>query len=67
MPKQFDVVGVGLNATDSLLIVPQFPAYGGKAPFVREILSPGGQVASAMVTCSRLGLAAKYNRRRRGR
>ncbi len=60
MPKQFDVVGVGLNATDSLLIVPQFPAYGGKAPFVREILSPGGQVASAMVTCSRLGLAAKY-------
>ena len=60
MPKQFDVVGVGLNATDSLLIVPQFPAYGGKAPFVQEILSPGGQVASAMVTCSRLGLAAKY-------
>ena len=60
MPKRFDVVGVGLNATDSLLIVPQFPAYGGKAPFVKEILSPGGQVASAMVTCSRLGLAAKY-------
>ncbi len=60
MPKRFDVVGVGLNATDSLLIVPQFPAYGGKAPFVKEIVSPGGQVASAMVTCSRLGLAAKY-------
>jgi sulfofructose kinase len=60
MPKQFDVVGVGLNATDTLLVVPQFPAYGGKAPFVKEILSPGGQVASAMVTCSRLGLATKY-------
>lgn len=60
MPKRFDVVGVGLNATDSLLIVPQFPAYGGKAPFVKEIVSPGGQVASAMVTCSRLGLSAKY-------
>lgn len=60
MSKSFDVVGVGLNATDSLLIVPQFPAYGGKAPFVKEILSPGGQVASAMVTCSRLGLATKY-------
>ncbi len=60
MPKQFDVIGVGLNATDSLLVVPQFPAYGGKAPFVKEILSPGGQVASAMVTCSRLGLATKY-------
>src|ERR1051325_5289121 len=56
----FDVVGVGLNATDTLLIVPHFPAYAGKVPFVAEILSPGGQVASAMVACARLGLSAKY-------
>ncbi len=60
MSKPFDVVGVGLNATDTLLLVPQFPAYGGKAPFVDEILSPGGQVASAMVTCGKLGLRTKY-------
>ncbi len=60
MNKAFDVVGVGLNATDILLLVPHFPAYGGKAPFVREIRSPGGQVASAMVTCARLGLRTKY-------
>ena len=60
MNKSFDVVGVGLNATDTLLLVPQFPAYGGKAPFVREIRSPGGQVASAMVACARLGLRTKY-------
>jgi sugar/nucleoside kinase (ribokinase family) len=51
---------VGLNATDTMLLVPHFPAYGGKVPFTREIISPGGQVASAMVTCSRLGLRAKY-------
>jgi sulfofructose kinase len=57
---QFDVVGVGLNATDTLLLVPHFPAYAGKVPFQEEMLSPGGQVASAMVTCSRLGLRAKY-------
>ena len=56
----FDVVGVGLNATDTLLLVPHFPAYAGKVPFQEEMLSPGGQVASAMVTCSRLGLRAKY-------
>src|ERR1051325_7625493 len=56
----FDVVGVGLNATDTLLIVPRFPAYAGKVPFEREILSPGGQVASAMVACARLGLSVKY-------
>lgn len=60
MDKTFDVVGVGLNATDTLLVVRQFPAYGGKAPFVREIRSPGGQVASAMVACVKLGLKTKY-------
>ena len=56
----FDVVGVGLNATDTLILLPGFPSYGGKVPFHREILSPGGQVASAMVTCAQLGLRTKY-------
>lgn len=56
----FDVVGVGLNATDTLILLPHFPSYGGKVPFEREILSPGGQVASAMVTCAQLGLRTKY-------
>ncbi len=56
----FDVVGVGLNATDTLLLLPKFPAYAGKVPFEAEILSPGGQVASAMVACARLGLRVKY-------
>lgn len=60
MSKPFDVVGVGLNATDTMLLVPRFPAYGGKVPFHGEVLSPGGQVASAMVTCARLGLRARY-------
>ncbi|MBZ5608389.1 MAG: ribokinase [Acidobacteriia bacterium] len=56
----FDVVGVGLNATDTLILLPHFPSYGGKVAFEREILSPGGQVASALVTCARLGLRVKY-------
>lgn len=58
--SQFDVVGIGLNATDTLIIVPHFPSYAGKGPFTQEILSPGGQVASAMVTCAKLGLRTKY-------
>ena len=58
--SQFDIVGVGLNATDTLLIVPKFPAYAGKEPFTEEILSPGGQVASAMVACAKLGMRVKY-------
>jgi sugar/nucleoside kinase (ribokinase family) len=60
MAKAFDVVGVGLNATDTVLLAPFFPEYAGKAPFSEEILSPGGQVASAIVTCQRLGLRTKY-------
>ena len=57
---QFDVVGVGLNATDTLIVVPRFPAYAGKAPFQDEIVMPGGQVASALAACARLGLRSKY-------
>ncbi len=58
--KLFDVVGVGLNATDTLILLDRFPAYAGKVPFTREVLSPGGQVASAMVCCAKLGLRVKY-------
>ncbi len=49
-----------MNATDTLLLLPRFPPYGGKVPFDEAILSPGGQVASAVVACARLGLRAKY-------
>jgi sulfofructose kinase len=56
----FDVVGVGQNATDTLILLSHFPAYAGKVAFERELLSPGGQVASALVTCARLGLRVKY-------
>ena len=57
---RFDLAGVGLNATDTLLLVPHFPAYAGKVEFTDEIVSPGGQVASALAVCSRLGLRVKY-------
>ena len=60
IPKTFDVVGVGLNATDTLIILSHFPAYAGKVPFEQELMSPGGQVASAMVTCAKMGLRVKY-------
>jgi sulfofructose kinase len=56
----FDVVGLGLNATDTLILLPKFPAYAGKVAFSQEMLSPGGQVASAMVACAHLGLRVKY-------
>ena len=60
MPRKFDVVGVGLNATDTLILVSRMPRFGGKAPFYNEMTSTGGQVASAVVTCQKLGLRSKY-------
>ncbi|MGA8029980.1 MAG: PfkB family carbohydrate kinase [Bryobacteraceae bacterium] len=60
MSLSFDVLGVGLNATDTLLLVQEFPPHGGKVAFERELLSPGGQVATAVVACAKLGLRAKY-------
>ena len=58
--NRVDVLGIGLNATDTLILVPEFPPYAGKIAFDRELLSPGGQVATAIVTCSALGLRTKY-------
>lgn len=60
MNRLFDLVGVGLNATDTLLLLPEFPPYAGKIAFTEELLSPGGQVATAVVSCAKLGLKTKY-------
>ena len=55
-----DLLGIGLNATDTLLIVDEFPPYAGKVPLKLELMSPGGQVATAVVTCAKLGLRTQY-------
>ncbi len=60
-PCEFvDVVGVGLNATDTLIRLPHFPAFNSKVQVLSVQKEAGGQVASAMVACRRWGLAARY-------
>ena len=59
-PSKVDVVGLGLNATDTVLVVRDFPALGGKERVVSTLRQAGGQVATALVTCRRLGLATRY-------
>jgi sugar/nucleoside kinase (ribokinase family) len=54
------VVGLGLNATDTVMIVQSFPAVGGKERVVSSSMQAGGQVATAMVACRRWGLKARY-------
>jgi sulfofructose kinase len=55
-----DVVGVGLNSTDTVIRVPHFPAFNSKVEFRTSEVLPGGQVASAIVACSNWGLKTRY-------
>lgn len=55
-----DMVGVGLNATDTIIRLPHFPAFNSKVEFRVCEVHPGGQVASAVTACSRWGLKARY-------
>src|SRR5579862_6487123 len=55
-----DVVGVGVNATDTIIRLPHFPAPDSKNELLTADVKLGGQVASAMVACRRWGLSARY-------
>jgi sulfofructose kinase len=55
-----DVVGLGLNAMDTVCVVPRFPRPNTKTHLQQVRVEPGGQVATALVTCTRLGLKARY-------
>jgi len=56
----FDVIGLGLNAIDTICVVDSFPQPQTKTRIQRVYSEPGGQVATALVTCSRLGLRTRY-------
>jgi len=58
-PK-LDVVGVGLNATDTFIPVAHYPARGSKVEFRSAKVLPGGQVATAMIACQQWGLRTRY-------
>jgi sulfofructose kinase len=58
--QPIDVVGVGINATDTIIRLPHFPAADSKVELISAEIKPGGQVASAMVACQRWGLRTRY-------
>jgi sulfofructose kinase len=58
--NKVDVVGLGLNATDTVLMVREFPPLGGKERVVSLSRQAGGQIATALVACQRLGLRTRY-------
>jgi sugar/nucleoside kinase (ribokinase family) len=59
----FDVVGVGASSVDYVYRLPALPSFAGgdsKLRLVSRSVSCGGQVATAMTACARLGLRAAY-------
>jgi sulfofructose kinase len=57
---ELDVVGLGENSLDHLCVVEHWPKPGEKADLVQYVARPGGQVATALLGCARLGLRVGY-------
>lgn len=54
------MVGLGENSLDTLCVVERMPRAGESLAAERFLLSPGGQIASAVLACARLGLRCAY-------
>lgn len=54
------MVGVGINATDTVIQLPGFPEFNSKLEISSVAVLPGGQVATALIACSKWGLSARY-------
>ena len=60
LSRGFDVVGFGLNTVDLIAVVPQYPDPDSKQQMTAFVECPGGQAATAMTACARLGCRARY-------
>ena len=61
--RPFDVVGIGATSVDFVYQLPAYPAPTAslaKMRIHRHFVSCGGQVATALATCARFGLRAKF-------
>ena len=59
-PSLVDLVGVGLNATDTLIPLMSYPERGSKVEYSEASILPGGQTASAVIACQTWGLTTRY-------
>jgi sulfofructose kinase len=56
----FDIAGLGLNSVDLVAVVAEYPISNSKQRLQRFARLPGGQIATAMALCARLGWRARY-------
>ncbi len=59
-PGKVDLVGVGLNAIDTLISLAHFPARGSKTEYTNASILPGGQAATTVIACQTWGLITRY-------
>jgi len=59
-PSLVDLVGVGLNATDTLIPLATYPERGSKVEYSNASIMPGGQAASTVIACQTWGLSTRY-------
>jgi sulfofructose kinase len=59
-PQKVDLVGVGLNATDTVIPLSTYPVRGSKTEYTTVSTLPGGQVATTVVACQHWGLRTRY-------
>src|SRR3984957_20562751 len=59
-PSRVDLVGVGLNATDTLIALESYPERGSKVEYSAARVLPGGQVATTVVACRHWGMSTRY-------
>jgi len=57
---RFDILGIGENATDTVLQVAQLPKLGSKVQALNTQIMLGGQVATTLIACQRWGLRTHY-------
>ncbi len=56
--RELDVLGVGESSCDTLCITDEPPDFGGKQELAAYAVCAGGQVATAVLACAKLGLRA---------
>jgi sugar/nucleoside kinase (ribokinase family) len=57
---ELDVVGLGQSSLDHVCLVDGLPEFAGKSRIEGYTRMPGGQVATALLACARLGLRAGF-------
>jgi sugar/nucleoside kinase (ribokinase family) len=58
--RPFDVAGLGLNSIDLVAVVAEYPVSNSKQRLQRFARLPGGQIATALSVCARLGWKTRY-------